>query len=76
MIFVFIVFLLNFAPVDDAVKFEHNFAQQKVNITVLYISTCCFAIIFICGLFFKLLSAFIQNPYEHGNVERFLFALA
>ena len=27
-------------------------------------------------LFFKLLTAFIQNPHEHRNVERFLFALA
>ena len=31
---------------------------------------------FVCGLFFKLLSAFIQNPHEHRNVERLLFALA
>ena len=30
----------------------------------------------ICGLLFQLLSAFIQNPHEHRNVERFLFALA
>ena len=31
---------------------------------------------FVCGLFFKLLSAFIQNPHEYRNVKRFLFALA
>lgn len=30
----------------------------------------------ICGLFFQLLSAFIQNPHEHRNVERLLLALA
>ena len=76
MIFVFIVFLLNFAPVDDAILFEHNFAQRKVNITVLHISTHCFAIMLNIRLLFKLLSAFIQNPHEHRNVERFLFALA
>lgn len=44
--------------------------------TVLHISTCCFAIMLICGLLFQLLSAFIQNPHEHRNVERLLFALA
>ena len=44
--------------------------------TILHISTCCFAIILIHRLFFKLLSAFIQNPHEHRNVERLLFALA
>lgn len=44
--------------------------------TVLHISTCCFAIMLICGLLFQLLTAFIQNPHEHRNVERFLFALA
>ena len=44
--------------------------------TVLHISTCCFAIMFICGLFFKLLTAFIQNLHKHRNVERLLFALA
>ncbi len=31
---------------------------------------------FICWLLFKLLSALIQNPHEHRNVERLLFALA
>lgn len=30
----------------------------------------------ICGLLFQLLTALIQNPHEHGNVERLLFALA
>ena len=43
---------------------------------VLHISLYCFAIMFVCGLFFKLLSAFIQNPHEYRNVKRFLFALA
>lgn len=43
---------------------------------VLYISTCCFAIMLICGLLFQLLTAFIQNPHKHWNVERLLFALA
>lgn len=28
------------------------------------------------GLLFQLLSVFIQNPHEHRNVERLLFALA
>ena len=30
----------------------------------------------ICGLLFQLLTAFIQNPHEHRNVERILCALA
>lgn len=68
--------LIDVAPVDDAILFEHNFAQQKVNMTVLHISTCCFAIMLICGLLFQLLTALIQNPHEHWNVERLLFALA
>ena len=57
--------LIDVAPVDDAILFEHNFAQQKVNLTVLHISTCCFAIMLICGLLFQLLTALIQNPHEH-----------
>ena len=28
------------------------------------------------GLLFQLLTTFIQNPHEHRNVERLLFALA
>ena len=63
--FCFHSILIDVAPVDDAILFEHDFAQRKVNATILHISTCCFAIMLICGLFFQLLSAFIQNPHEH-----------
>ena len=74
--FCFHSILIDVALIDDAILFEHDFTQRKVNIAVLHISTCCFAIIFICGVFFQLLTAFIQNPHEHRNVERLLFALA
>ena len=63
--FCFHSILIDFAPVDDAILFEHNFTQRKVNIVVLYISTHCFAIMLNLGLFFQLLTAFIQNPHEH-----------
>ncbi len=43
----------------------NNFTQHNVNMTVLHILTCCFAIMLIHRLFFKLLTAFIQNPHEH-----------